>query len=171
LTSRTVALTAAFLALAAGGTAACDAPSDTTGWTDGPDGSTTVVDNTTYDGGSYDSDSYDGDTTSGEESLPEETGDEVFYCADVDAQIVDEQHCADDPDGSAYLFWHSSGYPRGLSRGTVLDGGDSFASGDREARRAFKLPATGKVPNGTVKTNVVGRNGGGSGLSGDSAGG
>lgn len=54
----------------------------------------------------------------------------------------------------------------------MLDGGDYFPAGDRASRRAFNLPATGKVGNGTVKTNVVGRcSSGGSGLSSGTSGG
>jgi hypothetical protein len=85
----------------------------------------------------------------------------VFYCADEDGEVVDEDECADGGT-SSYFLWHSSGYARGLRPGTSLDGGDYFLPGDRAARRAFKLPATGKVGNGTVKTNVVGRSSGGS---------
>ena len=61
-------------------------------------------------------------------------------------------------------------YARGMKPGNYLDDGDYFPAGDREARRAFKLPATGKVGNGTVKTNVVGR-GSGSGMSSGTSGG
>jgi hypothetical protein len=53
----------------------------------------------------------------------------------------------------------------------MLDGGDYFAAGDREARRAFKLPAVGRVANGTVKTNVVGRGSGDSGAGSGTSGG
>ena len=164
MSSRTVALSAAFLALAAGGTAACDGPAD-----DDFSDSTYTSDSGGYDSGSS------GSGSSGiadvEDPEPgEESDDEVFYCADEDGEIVDEENC-DDDDTSAYFLWHSSGYSRGLAPGTVLDGGDYFPAGDRASRRAFKLPATGKVGNGTVKTNVVGRSSGGSGVGSGTSGG
>jgi hypothetical protein len=169
MSSRTVALSAAFLALAAGGTAACDGPAD-----DDFSDSTYTSDSGGYDSGSSGSGS-SGSGSSGiadvEDPEPgEESDDEVFYCADEDGEIVDEENC-DDDDTSAYFLWHSSGYSRGLAPGTVLDGGDYFPAGDRASRRAFKLPATGKVGNGTVKTNVVGRSSGGSGVGSGTSGG
>jgi hypothetical protein len=169
LTSRKVVLTTAFLALAAGGTAACDAaPSD--GYDDEYDTTTYGGYDSGYSGsGSYAEESDDsgdsGDVDDSEES------DEVFYCADEDGMIVDEQDCVDDT--GTYFLWHSSTYSRGLPTGEYLDGGDYFSATDRKARTAFKLPSTGTVRNGTVKTNVVGtgsRTGSGSGSSGTSGG-
>ena len=161
MSSRKVALSAAFLALAAGGTAACDAQTDyDSEYTD-----------TTYSS-DFGSDRYDPDdledveeVEDGGEAAEEVSGDEVFYCADEDGEIVDEDNCDTSDGTSSYFLWHSSGYDRGLRPGTTLDGGDFFSAGDRTSRRAFKLPAAGKVSNGTVKTNVVGRSSGGSGTS------
>ena len=165
MTSKRVALTAAFLALAAGGTAACDAPAE-------EDDGYTAYDSTTYtddDGGSGAAPAAVADLP----EEPEEPADEVFYCADEEGEIVDEEYCdVDEDESSDYFLWYSPSYPRGLAPGTFLDGGDAISAGDREARRAFKLPPTGKVGNGVVKTNVVGRGSSGGGLSGgDSAGG
>ena len=170
MTSRKVALTAAFLALAAGGTAACDTSTyddsdDSTYVYDGQDagpGSDAVADTGEVDDEEY----YDED-----EEEDQEPVDEVFYCADEDGEIVDEDNCADADETSSFFLYHSSTYARGLKPGTYLDGGDSFSAGDRAARRAFKLPPTGKVGNGTVKTNVVGRGSTGSGLSSGTSGG
>ncbi|GGQ54374.1 hypothetical protein GCM10010166_24140 [Couchioplanes caeruleus subsp. azureus] len=112
-----------------------------------------------------------GDTSSGDTDSDGSEFDEVFYCADEDGEVVDEDNC-DDPGGSsAFFLWHSPGYVRGLPTGTLLDGGDYFPAGDRTARRSFKLPPTGKIANGTVKTNVVGRGSGGSGTSSGTSGG
>ena len=170
LLSRKVALSAAFLALAAGGTAACDASGD-----DEFDSYET----TTYDSdpGGYASnpDTSDSDddyvTEEDEEEEEEEPTDEVFYCADEDGQIVDEDNCDDDSGTSSYFLWHSPGYPRGLRPGTVLEDGEAFPAGDRTTRRAFKLPATGTVSNGTIKTNIVGRSSDASGITGGTSGG
>jgi hypothetical protein len=160
MTSRKVALTAAFLALAAGGTAACDTTYDDPTYASDSDG---------YDVGSEsDADDWVEDEEEEEEEQPAH---EVFYCADEDGEIVDEDKCADADETSSYFLYHSSTYARGLKPGTYLDGGDSFSAGDRAARRAFKLPPTGKVGNGTVKTNVVGRGSTGSDLAGGTSGG
>ncbi|MEV4635919.1 hypothetical protein AB0J80_01070 [Actinoplanes sp. NPDC049548] len=151
--SRTVVLTATYLALAAGGAAACDA-SSADEWES--------ADGTTY---TYD-DSDSGTTFSDDEEEDEEQpSDEVFYCADEDGKIVDEDRCDDDSGSTSYFLWHSAGYPRHLKPGTKLDGGDHFRANDQQSRRAFKLPTTGKVTNGTVKTNVVGSRSSGSGTS------
>jgi hypothetical protein len=174
MTSRKVALTAAFLALAAGGTAACDTTTD--------EDFTGSASEWEYDGnsgpgsGSGVSQPYEPavedeaeEAEDEEEAAPQ---DEVFYCADEEGEIVDEEYCDDPDESSSYFLWHSSTYSRGLTAGTFLDGGDYFAAGDRATRRAFKLPATGKVGNGTVKTNVVGRgSSGGSGVSTGTSGG
>lgn len=165
LCSRKVALTAAFLALAAGGTAACDAShgsaeggwdsAGSDGYGDGSDEGAFLDDSGT---GSQQAADDDADVGPADSATPT---DEVFYCADEDGQIVEEDNCADEGT-TTYLLWHSPAYARGLSVGTTLDGGESFAAGDRAARRSFRLPATGAVPNGTVKTNVVGRGSNGS---------
>ncbi|GAB1691982.1 hypothetical protein KRM28CT15_37850 [Krasilnikovia sp. M28-CT-15] len=155
LTSRKVVLTAAFLALAAGGTAACDSPSDqesadTTGYQVYDD----LSDPVGADGAGTSGSDVSGSVDDGEEAT-----DEVFYCADEDGEVVDEEYCDDDDGSGTYFLWHSAGYARGLPPGSLLDGGDSFPAGDRAARRSFGLPGTGKVGNGTIKTNVVGRSG------------
>jgi hypothetical protein len=160
--SRKVALTAAFLALAAGGTAACDAPHD--------------EDADSYEWMTHDSDpggyaSGPDDSDSDDEYAGDEPTDEVFYCADEDGEIVDDDNCDDGSGTSSYFLWHSPGYPRGLRPGTLLDGGEAFPAGDRATRRAFKLPVTGIISNGTVKTNIVGRGSSGSGLTSGSSGG
>jgi hypothetical protein len=179
MTSRSVGLTAAFLALAAGGTAACDSSyedypggDDTSGFTyDSDPGGYSNPGSGSSDSGSSGSGSSD---SSGDDDYvaddADDSADEVFYCADEDGEIVDEDFCADDGGYQPYFLWHSSGYARGLSPGTLLDDGDYFPAGDRTARKAFKLPSTGKVSNGTVKTNVVGRGSGGSGFTGSSGG-
>ena len=95
----------------------------------------------------------------------------MFYCADEEGEILDEEYCADADETSSYFLWYSPNYARGLTPGTQLDGGDYISAGDREARRAFKLPATGKVGNGTIKTGVVGRGSAGSGISTGTSGG
>jgi hypothetical protein len=40
-------------------------------------------------------------------------------------------------------------------------GGSRFAYNDRAARSSFGLPATGRIGNGTIKSSVVGKGGGG----------
>ena len=173
LSSRKVALTTAFLALAAGGTAACDASSDEYDST-GSGIEYSGYDSSYSDGsdsGSYDS-SDDSDGGSSDDSDDSESSEQVFYCADEDGTIVEEDRCEDDS-GSGYFLWHSSGFARGMVPGDVLDGGSRFPATDRKARTAFKLPPTGTVPNGTIKTNVVGsgsKAGGGTGSSGSSGG-
>ena len=186
MTSSRVALTAAFLALAAGGTAACDTGGDeydtydTTTYAESDDigGATDPGAAPVVAGDTEESTAVEESTDAEESGDPaeaadlEESTDEVFYCADQLGEIVDEDLCATDDVDTPYLLWHSPAYPRGLPNGTFLDGGDSLPPGDRDARRAFRLPPTGKVTNGTVKTNVVGRGSAGSGsVGGDSAGG
>lgn len=156
LSSRKVALTATFLALAAGGVAACDASSGDYG-----DSAGTTTD--TYEPAV----TGDSGTVAVEPvEVDEEPSDEVFYCADEDGEIVAAEHC-DDDGTSSYFLWHSAGYARGLKPGTVLDGGDYFPAGDRASRKEFKLPSTGRVANGTIKTNVVGRGSSDSSYGGD----
>jgi hypothetical protein len=95
--------------------------------------------------------------------------DEGFYCATEDGTVVDEDNCDDDGNGGGgggFFIWHSSGYRSGYPVGTKLSGGSKFPYNDRASRSRFGLPATGRVSNGTIKTNVVGK--GGSGSSGSS---
>ncbi|GAA0455229.1 hypothetical protein Ade02nite_03850 [Paractinoplanes deccanensis] len=183
-------LTAAFLALAAGGVAACDAATDgdddigsydTTTYSDSDGGSSDggdVGDESGGDGSASDEDSDaptvadpvgevdESEADAGEAGAGEAgAGEEVFYCADDQGEIVDEDYCDTDDATTNYFLWHSPAYGRGLAPGTFLDGGERISAGDRAARRAFGLPAAGKVGNGVVKTNVVGR------ATGDSAGG
>ncbi|MEU4427654.1 hypothetical protein AB0F81_44110 [Actinoplanes sp. NPDC024001] len=157
ISSRQVVLTATFLSLAAGGTAACDSSPTLDEWESGP------VYESAVDEGGVDESTVD---EPAEEVIAAEEepvdGDEVFYCADEEGEVVDEEYCAEDDGGGLYFLWHSPTYPRGLSTGAYLDGGDYFPPGDRAARKAFRLPATGAVSNGTVKTNVVGNSSGGS---------
>lgn len=190
MSSRKVALTAAFLALAAGGTAACDNPdddiagstyeADSTGQQATPAAVTSPPRSTAPRTTAPSSPRTTAPRTSPpapappvvaepEESVDEATTDEVFYCADEEGEIVEDDYCADE--SSSYFLWYSPLYARGLSPGSYLDGGDYFSAGDQEARRAFKLPATGKVGNGTVKTGIVGRGSDGSGIGSGTSGG
>jgi hypothetical protein len=82
--------------------------------------------------------------------------------------IVDEDNCDDDNNravGGGFLpffIWHSPGYRSGYPVGSKLpSGGSRFAYNDRAARQSFGLPSSGKIGNGTVKTSVVGKGGGG----------
>lgn len=160
ISSRRVALTASFLALAAGGVAACDSPAPSeTQWAGDPG---VVVEETTAEA----------EEPVEEEPVVEEStpapvsgAGEVFYCADEEGVVVDEDFC-DDEDGGFFL-WHSTSYPRNAPPGTRLKGGGFFPAGDAASRRAFSLPETGRVANSTIKTNVVGR-GSGSSTSGGS---
>ncbi|MBO3742707.1 hypothetical protein [Actinoplanes flavus] len=152
ISSRQVVLTATFLSLAAGGAAACDSsppeewePADSSGYT--------------WDTPVESEDS--GPPVTATEPTEEPVDEEVFYCADEEGMVVEEESCAEEDDG-LYFIWHSPTYSRGYPVGTYLDDGDYFPAGDRASRRAFKLPSTGAVSNGTVKTNVVGRSSGGS---------
>jgi hypothetical protein len=93
--------------------------------------------------------------------------DEGFYCADANGVIVDEDYCDDNHyyGGGVvpYYIWHSSGYRAGYPIGSRLPaGGAKFAYNDKASRSSFGLPSTGKIGNGTVKTSVVGKGGGGS---------
>jgi hypothetical protein len=92
--------------------------------------------------------------------------DEGFYCADENGVVVDEDYCDDDYRGGgglAFFIWHSAAYRSGYPVGYRLPaGGSKFAYNDAAARSKFGLPATGKISNGTVKTSVVGKGGGGS---------
>lgn len=164
-------LTATFLSLAAGGAAACDRSSpgewesaDTSGYT--------------YD--TVEPEDVELPVTTAPTTTPvkpatkpvtpapteEPVDQEVFYCADEEGMVVEEESCSDEYSG-LFFIWHSSAYSRGYPVGTYLDGGDYFPAGDRASRRAFQLPATGAVSNGTVKTNVVGRTSVGSTTVGD----
>jgi hypothetical protein len=95
--------------------------------------------------------------------------DETFYCADADGTVVDEDYCDDDGrgGGGGFFIWHSSGYRTGYPVGAKLpSGGSRFAYNDKAARETYRLPPSGKVGNGTVKTSVVGKGGSNSGSSG-----
>src|SRR5690349_12249207 len=95
--------------------------------------------------------------------------DEGFYCADENGVIVDEDNCDDDDNNRAvgggflpFFIWHAPFYRSGYPVGSRLPaGGSKFAYNDRAARQSFGLPATGKIGNGTIKTSVVGKGGGG----------
>jgi hypothetical protein len=89
---------------------------------------------------------------------------EGFYCADANGVIVDESYCDDNHHygGSPYYIWHSSGYRSGYPIGFRLPaGGSRFAYNDQASRRSFGLPTTGRIGNGTIKTNVLGKGGSG----------
>jgi hypothetical protein len=91
--------------------------------------------------------------------------DEGFYCADANGRIVDESYCDDNRHYAGggvvpYYIWHSSGYRSGYPIGSQLpSGGSRFAYNDQTSRKSFGLPATGRIGNGTIKTNVVGKGG------------
>jgi hypothetical protein len=184
ISSRKVVLTATFLALAAGGTAACDNSSgegreyaEEPAYTYDSGGGGTVVEAPVTHTPATKASVTKAPVTKApvtkapvtQDPVTEESSDEVFYCADEEGEIVDEEYCDDDTD--VYFIWHSTSYSRGLGPGTYLDDGDYFSPGDTESRRAFKLPAAGRIPNGTVKTNVVGRGSNGSTTGGTSSGG
>jgi hypothetical protein len=103
--------------------------------------------------------------------------DEGFYCADQNGVIVDEDLCDDNNYHSGggfypYYIWHSPSYRSGYRVGSTLPaGGAKFAYNDKTSRSAFGLPSTGKIGNGTVKTSVVGKGGGGTKSSGKKSGG
>ncbi|MEU4426290.1 hypothetical protein AB0F81_37185 [Actinoplanes sp. NPDC024001] len=96
----------------------------------------------------------------------DEYEDQGFYCADENGVVVDEDYCDDDYDGGGgvgFFIWHSAAYRAGYPVGYRLPaGGSKFAYNDAAARSKFGLPTTGKISNGTVKTSVVGKGGGGS---------
>ena len=130
--SSRVAVTATFTMLAMGGAAACDSAEDN----------------------------------------PNEDG--VFYCTNSEGVVVDEDLC-DDRDGSydgggvffmSYMgsSLHTDGGHRGpYKAGQRLPvGHQRFKLNDMAARSKFGLPPTGKITNGTVKPNVVGKGGPGS---------
>ncbi len=170
MTSRRVGLTAAFLALAAGGAAACDRPAD--------------------DEAFYDSGSDVGDSVA-EEPTPSATparivrtataaprrkppaaptttpppAEAVFYCADEEGYVAEDRYCDDeDPeyDPSVYFLYHSRSYGHSWAPGDLLPGGSRIRLDDARARTKLGLPAAGFVGNGSVKTNIVGRSSGSS---------
>jgi hypothetical protein len=101
---------------------------------------------------------------------------EGFYCADANGVIVDENYCdANHYYGGGvvpYYIWHSSGYRTGYPIGSRLPtGGSRFAYNDQTSRKSFGLPATGRIGNGTIKTNVVGKGGSGKSSSSHKSGG
>ena len=170
-TSRSVVLTATFAALAAGGTAACDAAGDEPVEAAAPTYPVPAVT------GSVAPAPPARTARSSPAPAPSRAAGEVFYCANEDGVIVEDDNC--DPastaldDGAVFLLWHSAGYPRGLRPGATLSGGDNFAADDSSSRAAYGLPSSGTVRNGTIKTNVVGKGSGstGSGLGSGSSGG
>ena len=100
--------------------------------------------------------------------------DEGFYCADDNGTIVDEDYCDDDGGGGGggFFIWHSSGYRSGYPVGSKLPaGGSRFAYNDKASRSAYGLPSSGRIGNGTIKSNVVGKGGGNSGRSTGKSGG
>ncbi|GAA4934214.1 hypothetical protein GCM10025331_18980 [Actinoplanes utahensis] len=150
-------MTASFLALAAGGAAACDSSP--------PDSPGVVVEETftTVTEENVEEEPVEEEPVEEEPVVEESTpapvagaAGELFYCADADGLVVDEEYCDDDT--GDYYIWHSSSYPRNAPVGTLLRGGGFFPAGDAASRRAFSLPETGRIGNGsTIKTNVVGR--------------
>ena len=87
--------------------------------------------------------------------------DEGFYCADANGVVVDEDHCDDGyHGGGGFFIWHSPSYRRGYPIGYRLPaGGNRFAYNDTAARQRFGLPTSGRIGNGTIKSNVVGKGG------------
>ena len=96
----------------------------------------------------------------------DDSQDEGFYCADANGVVVDEDYCDDDDSyhgGGGFFIWHSSSYRSGYPVGHRLPaGGSRFAYNDAASRSAYGLPASGRVSNGTIKSSVVGKGGGGS---------
>lgn len=104
-----------------------------------------------------------------------------FYCVDANNQVVDEDIC-DDSDGSSsngFFFMYlgssmhtpSGGYSTYPVGSRLPANAPKFSVNDTKARQKFGLPATGRVANGTVKTNVVGKGGAGSAVKAPSGGG
>ena len=91
--------------------------------------------------------------------------DEGFYCADANGVVVDEDYCDDNRHYGGvpgFFIWHSPSYRSGYPTGYRLPaGGSRFAYNDAASRASFGLPSTGKIGNGTVKSSVVGKGGGG----------
>ncbi|WP_328470545.1 hypothetical protein OHA21_04825 [Actinoplanes sp. NBC_00393] len=170
VSSRSVVLTAAFLALAAGGAAACDTADPAQEW-ESPDYNyepavaepmivpSTTAPASTAPAPSAPASSAPASSAPANRAKPATVppvAEEVFYCADEEGEIVEEYNCAEDDGWGYYYLWHSPTYPRTLTPGDYLDGGDYFPASDADGRRAFKLPAAGPIPNGTIKTGVVG---------------
>jgi len=109
----------------------------------------------------------------------DDTQDEGFYCADANGVVVDEDNCDDNNNNGGgglgllpFFIWHSSSYRPGYAVGSKLPpGGSRFAYNDRAARQRYGLPSSGRISNGTVKTSVVGKGGGGTGKSSGKSGG
>jgi hypothetical protein len=109
----------------------------------------------------------------------DEYHEEGFYCADANGVVVDEDNCDDDVNRGGggvgflpFFIWHSPLYGRGYPVGHKLPaGGSKFAYNDKASRSAFGLPSTGRISNGTIKTSVVGKGGGGTSSSGKKSGG
>jgi hypothetical protein len=87
---------------------------------------------------------------------------EGFYCADGNGVIVDESYCDSGYHGGVvpFFIWHSPSYRAGYPIGYRLPaGGSRFPYNDTAARQRFGLPTTGRIGNGTIKSNVVGKGG------------
>jgi hypothetical protein len=157
MTSRRVGLTAAFLTMAAGGAAACDAPppgpvlAEPPSWTPPASVSPSPARPASPKPARVPSPS---------PSLSSPPPEDVFYCGDADGAIVADDFCDEesaDYDSTAYFYWHSSTYRTDWGPGYRVSGGSRIALTDERARVRAGLPATGFVGNGSVKTNVVGR--------------
>jgi hypothetical protein len=159
MTSRQVGLTAAFLAMAAGGTAACDAAPADPVLAEPPRPSASPSPKPTR------SPSASPKPTLAAVPKPSPTpsptpAEDVFYCADADRSVVADDFCDEesaDYDSASYFLWHSRTYRHDLGPGYRLSDGSRIALTDRSARIKAGLPATGFVGNGSVKTNIVGR--------------
>lgn len=200
LTSRRVALTAAFLTLAAGGTAACDTsgtedlgydtsgpgPADAGGPAPTATAASPPVPTPRASASATRTSSprvpsqrppSQRPPTPGPQPPPGAAGsaaepgaDDIFYCADQTGTVVNEENCDVDDSGGTYFLYYSAAYLGGYGVGSVLPpGGGRFYHHDQAARARYGLPADGTVPNGSIKTNIVG--GGGSSADGGSAGG
>ena len=168
MTSRRVGLTAAFLALAAGGAAACDSPSYAP-----------VEDEEEYVSYPEPTFSPSPSRTATRTPAPRRTtkppptppAQDVFYCADEDGYVVEDWYCDEEEpefyDPTLFYLWHSPAYRDFWVVGDHLPGGRRIAVDDAVARKRAGLPAAGFVGNGSVKTNIVGRSSGSSGSAGD----
>lgn len=175
MTSRRVGLTAAFLALAAGATAACDNSPAYPAYPD-PDDDYVAAPEPVATTRSVAPSRTPAPrrTTKPPPPPPAPPAEDVFYCADEDGWVVDDWHCDEEEpeyyDPSLYYLWHSPHYRDFWVVGDHLPGGRRVAVDDATARREAGLPATGFVGNGSVKTNIVGRSSSSSGSSGGSSG-
>ncbi|HEX8626560.1 MAG TPA: hypothetical protein VF755_00120 [Catenuloplanes sp.] len=196
-TSRRVALTAAFLTLAAGGTAACDDASvSDDGGPAAPDtenvagpvvpepAPTTTTPTPAIPSPRASSPRVTAAATTAPPAGPREpgpratvaadvrpAGDDVFYCADAQGTVVDEENCDADASDGGYFLYYSTAYLGHYTAGSPLPpGGGRFSPRDQQARARYGLPAGGTVSNGTIKTNIVGQGGTASGTNGSAGG-